>query len=91
MPAIFSGAEKGPLPEEHGSGYDKIACATNEASLIAPRVIDQNGIFTKQDRVRTCYMLACLAYVNFSAVGNADIRKVFAIRSESSRWRAWGC
>ena len=32
-------------------------------------------------------MLACLAYVNFSAVGNADVRKVFGL-DDSGKVRA---
>lgn len=34
---------------------------------------------SKEDRVRTCYMQACLAYVNFSTITNADIRQVFGL------------
>jgi len=34
---------------------------------------------TKEDKVRTCYMQACLAYVNFEAINNTDIRKIFFV------------
>jgi len=34
---------------------------------------------TKKDKVRTCYMQACLAYVNFEAINNTDIRKIFGL------------
>ena len=37
------------------------------------------NITTKEDRIRTCYMQACLAYVNFSAISNADIREIFGL------------
>lgn len=33
----------------------------------------------KEDRVRTCYMFACLAFVNSSAISNADIRSAFGL------------
>lgn len=65
--------------EERGSGYDKIVEATGKNELLAPRIENQNNQFTKailfakvpfelttkEDRMRTCYMQACLAYVNF--------------------------
>lgn len=34
---------------------------------------------TRADRVRTCYMQARLAYVNFSTIGNSDVRKAFGL------------
>lgn len=44
---------------------------------------------TKEDRIRTCYMQACLAYVNFEGISNADIRKIFGLedkeKSKASR------
>jgi len=79
--------------EERGSGYDKIIEATSKNSLLAPRVENQNNQFTravlfakvpfdmisKEDRIRTCYMQACLAYINFSGISNSDIREVFGL------------
>ena len=29
--------------------------------------------------MRTCYMQACLAYVNFKGISNSDIRKIFGL------------
>lgn len=77
--------------EERGSGYDKIIGETGRFSLLAPRIENQNNQFTKvvmfasipfeltskEDRIRTCYMHACLAYVRFGAIGNADVRELF--------------
>lgn len=77
--------------EERGSGYDKIIEATGKRELLAPRIENQNNQFTKailfakvpfelttkEDRIRTCYMKACLAYVNFGAISNTDIRQLF--------------
>ncbi len=77
--------------EERGSGYDKIIRATEDNKLLAPKVINQDGQFTKAvlfrkipfdmitkaDRIWTFYMQACLAYVEFGAINNADVRKLF--------------
>lgn len=79
--------------EERGSGYDKIVGATSSNMLMAPRVENQNNQFTKavlfakvpfelmtkNDRIRTCYMQACLAYVNFEAIDNSVVRTLFGL------------
>lgn len=79
--------------EERGSGYDKVVEATGKNELLAPRIENQNNQFTKailfakvpfelttkEDRMRTCYMQACLAYVNFEGISNSDIRKIFGL------------
>lgn len=79
--------------EERGSGYDKIIAATSAEALLAPKIENQNNQFTKvtlyskipfeltakEDRVRTCYMFACLAYVNSSSISNTDIRSAFGL------------
>ncbi|EEA89483.1 ATP-binding protein [Collinsella stercoris] len=84
--------------EERGSGYDKIVMATCENELIAPIVQNQMDLFTKavlfakmpfdltskEDRVRTCYMQACLAYVNFGSITNTDVRRVFGLEASKS-------
>ena len=75
--------------EERGSGYDKIVEATGKNELLAPRIENQNNQFTKailfakvpfelttkEDRMRTCYMQACLAYVNFEGISNSIFEK----------------
>lgn len=80
--------------EERGSGYDKIVESTSKNAMLAPKIENQNNQFTKvvlfaklpfdltskEDRIRTCYMQACLAYVNFGTITNADIRKVFGLQ-----------
>lgn len=33
----------------------------------------------KEDRSKTCYMHACLVYINFEVITNADIRQVFGL------------
>ena len=77
--------------------------STGKNELLAPRIENQNNQFTKavlfakvpfeltskEDRMRTCYMQACLAYVNFEGISNADIRKIFGLgekeKSKASR------
>lgn len=65
---------------------------------MAPRIENQNNQFTKaalfakipfdmitkDDRVRTCYMQACLAYVNYEAISNTDIRILFGLSTKES-------
>ena len=84
--------------EERNSGYDKIIEATGKNELLAPRIENQNNQFTKavlfakipfdmttkEDRIRTCYMQACLAYVNYEAINNTDIRKLFGLSIKES-------
>ena len=82
--------------EERGSGYDKVIEATCANGLIAPAIQGQGTQFTKvalfsrtpfelttkDDRIRTCYMQACLAYVRFSTIANADVRETFGLPPE---------
>ena len=84
--------------EERGSGYDKIIEATGKNELLAPRIENQDNQFTKaalfakipfnmttkEDRIRTCYMQACLAYVNYEAINNTDIRNLFGLSIKES-------
>ena len=84
--------------EERGSGYDKIVAATSKNGMLAPRVINQSNQFTKvvlfakmpfsvtakEDRIRTCYMQACVAYINFGAIGNVDVRMIFGLIEKES-------
>lgn len=79
--------------EERGSGFDKIVNSTSKNMLLAPMVVNVDNQFTKailfsripfdliskEDKIRTCYMQACLAYVKFSSIANADIRAVFGL------------
>lgn len=87
--------------EERGSGYDKIVTATSSNEMLAPRIENQNNQFTKavlfakipfemttkEDKIRTCYMQACLAYVNFEAISNSEIRQIFGL-SEKDKVKA---
>ena len=42
---------------------------------------------TKEDRIRTCYMITCLASINSGAVTNTDIRDAFGL-SENEKVKA---
>ena len=82
--------------EERGSGYDKIIAATSDNKMPAPKVENQNNQFTKavllagmpfdmmakEDKIWTCYMRACLAFVSHQAISNADIRNLFGLSSK---------
>jgi len=82
--------------EERGSGYEKIITATSKNNMPAPIIRNQSNQFTKvillaqmpfdmlpkEDKIRTCYMQACLAYMEHSAISNADLRLVFGLSDE---------
>ena len=81
------------LSKKGNEELDKVVDSTCKNCLIAPLVENQNNqftkvvlfkkvpfeIITKEDRIRTCYMLACLAYINFSAISNSDVRRTFGL------------
>ena len=82
--------------EERGSGVDKVVFQTEVYQLPAP-VFEQTGENTrailfspqpltrmdKADRVRACYLHACLKYVNREFLTNASIRQRFGIEREN--------
>ena len=70
--------------EERGSGYDKIIEATGKHELTKAVLFAKVPfeMIPKEDRVRTCYMQACLAYVNYAAISNGDIRKLFGLSDQ---------
>lgn len=79
--------------EERGSGFDKVIAATRDEALIAPKIENQSNQFTKvtlyskmdfnmttkEERIRTCYMIACLAFVTSESITNTDIRDAFGL------------
>lgn len=79
--------------EERGSGYDKVLFATSKNNMVAPKIENQSDKFTKvtlyskvpfnlinkEDRIRTCYMYACLMYVQGEPINNNSIRELFGI------------
>lgn len=83
--------------EERGSGIDKVVRLTEEFQLPAPLfevagnntrvVLFAHRPFAKmdrQDRVRACYLHACLQYVNRKEMTNSTLRERFGITAGNS-------
>lgn len=83
--------------EERGSGVDKVVSETEQAQLPAPlfevpddstrAVLFAHRPLTKMDsadRVRACYLHACLRYVNREYLTNASLRERFGLDEKNS-------
>lgn len=83
--------------EERGSGIDKVVHLTEQYLLPAPlfeaaqdstriTLFSQRPLtkMDKSDRVRACYLHACLRYVNRDYLTNASLRERFKIESQNS-------
>ncbi|MFW5500545.1 MULTISPECIES: ATP-binding protein [unclassified Maridesulfovibrio] len=83
--------------EERGSGIDKVVFQTEIYQLPAPlfEITDEHlrvVLFSykefkdmdKDDRIRACYLHACLHYVNRKPMTNASLRERFGIESKNS-------
>ena len=82
--------------EERGSGIDKIVSQTELFQLPAP-IFEVAGESTrsvlfahrplvemgKEDRIRACYLHACLKYVNRSYLTNTSVRERFGIQQQN--------
>lgn len=85
------------IREERGSGVDKVVFETEYYQLPAPD-FDVTGENTrailfahrplskmdKEDRVRACYLHACLRYVNRAYMTNTSLRDRFGIDVKNS-------
>lgn len=83
--------------EERGSGVDKVVFQTEYFQLPAP-IFETPGEYTrsvlfahreykdmsKEDRIRACYLHACLRYVQRDFMTNATLRDRFAIDEKNS-------
>lgn len=82
--------------EERGSGVDKVVFQTEYYQLPAPifEVVDDNtkavllahrplAKMDKADRVRSCYLHACLKYVNREYLTNRSVRERFGIEPQN--------
>jgi len=83
--------------EERGSGVDKVVSQTEFFQLPAP-IFEATGDHTrvvlfahrplskmdKEDRVRACYLHACLRYVNREFMTNTTLRERFGIEPQNS-------
>ena len=83
--------------EERGSGIDKVVFQTEFYQLPAPmfEVTDEHtrsvlfaprpfNEMEKSDRIRACYLHACLKYVNRDYMTNTTLRERFAIEPKNS-------
>lgn len=83
--------------EERGSGVDKVVFQTELFQLPAPQfeVVGDNTrvvLFShrpikrmdKEDRIRACYLHACLKFVNREVLTNTSLRERFGIESQNS-------
>lgn len=83
--------------EERGSGVDKVVAMTEAFQLPAPLFEATSGhtrvvLFShrefrdmdKDDRIRACYMHACLRYVQRDFMTNSTLRKRFGIAEKNS-------
>jgi predicted HTH transcriptional regulator len=83
--------------EERGSGIDKVVFQTELFQLPAPlfEVMEQHTRATlfahrelremdKTDRIRACYLHACLRYVQRDYMTNTTLRERFGINKENS-------
>ena len=41
-------------------------------------------VIPKEEKIRTVYMQTCLAYVNYGAISNIDVRKIFGLEEKES-------
>ena len=83
--------------EERGSGVDKVVSQTERFQLPAPlfEVTGENTLavlfahrplnkMDRDDRIRACYLHACLRYVNRDFMTNATLRGRFGIEPKNS-------
>jgi predicted HTH transcriptional regulator len=83
--------------EERGSGIDKVVTQTEFYQLPAPlfQVIEDNtkailfahkpfNKMDKIDKIRACYLHACLKYVNMDKMTNTSLRERFGIEKQNS-------
>ena len=95
--ALASFMRRAGFCEERGSGIDKVVFATETYQLPAP-MFEVSGDSTratlfahrplsqmdKSDRVRACYLHACLRYVQRSFMTNTTIRERFGLDLKNS-------
>lgn len=94
--ALASFLRRVGICEERGSGIDKVVWQTEVYQLPAPlfEVTDEHtrailfahrpfGKMDREDRVRACYLHACLQYVNREDMNNSTLRERFGIAEEN--------
>ncbi len=81
--------------EERGSGIDKVVSQTEYYQLPAPLFETPNGFtkailfahidfddMSKEDRIRACYLHACLQFVNRQKMTNKSLRERFGLEED---------
>lgn len=82
--------------EERGSGFDRMEEGMSELKIPAPKVetgddftrtklyyYDNLNKWTKEDRIRTCYLYTCYCYINEIEVSNAILRDRFGVEEKN--------
>ncbi len=95
--ALASLMRRGGICEERGSGVDKVVFETELYQLPAPAFETPEGstratLFAhksfremdKDDRIRACYLHACLRHVERNPMTNASLRERFGIEQHNS-------
>ena len=95
--ALASLMRRFDICEERGSGIDKVVAEIERFQLPAPLFEAPHGFtratlfgpkplaeMDRSERVRACYLHACLKYVNRDVLTNASLRKRFDIKAATS-------
>lgn len=82
--------------EERGSGFDRMEEGLSDLKIPAPKVETGEDFtrtklywypklseWTKEDKVRTCYLATCYCYVNEIPVANAVLRERFGVNERN--------
>lgn len=82
--------------EERGSGFDRMEEGMSELRIPAPKVETAEDFcrtklywyqslnsWSKEDKIRTCYLAACYYYVNETEVSNAVLRERFGVDAKN--------
>lgn len=82
--------------EERGSGFDRMEEGMKDLKIPAPKVETGEDFartklywypslsqWTKEDKIRTCYLATCYCYVNETAVSNAVLRERFGVEERN--------
>ncbi|MCM1399379.1 MAG: putative DNA binding domain-containing protein [Clostridium sp.] len=82
--------------EERGSGFDRMEEGMSELRIPAPKVetgedfartklywYKSLNAWSKEDKIRTCYLYTCYCYINEIEVANAVLRERFGIEEKN--------
>lgn len=82
--------------EERGSGFDRMEEGMSELRIPAPKVetgedfartklywYNSLNDWSREDKIRTCYLYTCYCYINEIEVANAVMRKRFGIEEKN--------